>query len=83
MQGQSATQAAVDLGSLVKALYHQLPVTEENTKAVRATAWAALANVLISDYLNRWNEARAGGRAARTLLADAERAAGKALALND
>ncbi len=22
-------------------LYHQLPVTEENTKAVRATAWAA------------------------------------------
>jgi adenylate cyclase len=83
MPAQPVTPVAVDLGSLVKALYHRLPVTEENTKAVRATAWAALANVLISDYLNRWNEASAGGRAARTLLTDAEMAAEKALALND
>jgi adenylate cyclase len=83
MQGQSATQVGIDLGSLIKALYHQLPVTEENTKAVRATAWAALANVMISDYLNRWNEASQGGQAARQLLTDAERAAKNALALND
>jgi tetratricopeptide (TPR) repeat protein len=82
MQGQPVTQVAVNLGSLVKALYHQLPVTEENTKAVRATAWAALGNVMVSDYLNCWNEASAGGAAARDLLDNAEMAVGEALKLN-
>jgi tetratricopeptide (TPR) repeat protein len=83
MNSQSAAQVSVDLGSLVKALYHQLPVTEENTKAVRATAWAALGNVMVSDYLNRWNEASAGGAAAQKLLDHAEMAIGEALKLNN
>jgi tetratricopeptide (TPR) repeat protein len=56
---QSATDVVVNLGSLVTAAYHLLPVTPENTRAVRTVAWGLLANVLISDYLNRWNEAEA------------------------
>jgi len=63
--------------------YHQLPVTEDNSKAVRAVAWALLANVLISDYLNRWNEAGTGGSPGDNLLTDAETAVGKALNLDD
>jgi tetratricopeptide (TPR) repeat protein len=83
MQGQAVAKVTVDLGSLVKALYHHLPVTPENTKAVRAIAWAALANVLISDYLNHWNEATEGGKGAADLLSEAKKAAKSALDLND
>jgi tetratricopeptide (TPR) repeat protein len=83
MNSQSAAQVTVDLGSLVKALYHHLPVTPENTLAVRAIAWAALANVLISDYLNRWNDASEDEAAAQKLLEGAETAAGEALKLNN
>jgi len=83
MDSQSAAQVTVDLGSLVKALYHHLPVTPENTLAVRAIAWAALANVLISDYLNRWNDASEGGDRAAELLREAKKAADNALHLND
>lgn len=56
------------LMQLFSAAYRHLPVTPENSKAVRAAAWAVLATVLASDYLNRWNEA-----------ADKDSAAGKAL----
>jgi tetratricopeptide (TPR) repeat protein len=83
MDDQSAARVSVDLGSLIKALYHQVPVTEENSRAVRATALAVLANVLISDYLNCWNEAREGGEAAKGLLDHAEMAVDKALKLNN
>jgi len=77
MNTQSATPGVNDIKSEIMKYYHQLPVTEENSKAVRAAAWALLANVLISDYLNRWNEAETGEKA------DAAMAVRKALELDD
>jgi tetratricopeptide (TPR) repeat protein len=83
MKTRTATRGVADIKSELMKYYHQLPVTEDNSKAVRAVAWALLANVLISDYLNRWNEAGAGGNLGDNLLTDAETAVGKALNLDD
>jgi tetratricopeptide (TPR) repeat protein len=83
MKTRTATRGVDDIKSELMKYYHQLPVTEDNCKAVRAVAWALLANVLISDYLNRWNEAGAGGNPGDNLLTDAETAVGKALNLDD
>jgi len=83
MKTRTATRGVDDIKSELMKYYHQLPVTEDNCKAVRAVAWALLANVLISDYLNRWNEAGAGGNPGDNLLTDAETAVRKALNLDD
>jgi tetratricopeptide (TPR) repeat protein len=83
MKTRTATRGVADIKSELMKYYHQLPVTEDNSKAVRAVAWALLANVLISDYLNRWNEAGTGGNLGDNLLTDAETAVGKALNLDD
>jgi tetratricopeptide (TPR) repeat protein len=85
MDTESRVQDAADFQREVKKLYDSLPVTEENSRLVRSVAWAVLANVSISDYLNRWNEAadHKNKRRAKTLLDDAEKAVGKALELNE
>jgi tetratricopeptide (TPR) repeat protein len=44
MNGQSAAQVSLDLGTLVSTLYHQMPMTQENSAAVRAAALALVAN---------------------------------------
>ncbi len=79
----TATPSTDDIKSYIMEFYQQLPVTEDNSRAVRAAAWALLANVLISDYLNRWNEARTGGKGEDDLLTDAEIAVRKALNIDD
>ncbi len=66
----------------VQALYHSVPVTPENTRDVRGLAWGLLADVLISDYLNRWNEAGNDAAGANQLLVEAETAADKALKID-
>jgi adenylate cyclase len=83
MNAQSANPSVNDIKHDIMKYYHQLPVTKENSKAVRAAAWALLANVLVSDYLNRWNEASAEGKPCDDLLTDADNAVGKALQLDD
>jgi tetratricopeptide (TPR) repeat protein len=83
MEKQTGSQVVIDLGSLVTAAYHLLPVTPGNTKAVRAVAWAMLANVMTSDYLNRWNEAADfDTNDSKFLLDEAEEAVGKALKID-
>ncbi len=47
-----------------------------------ARAWALLADLRVSDYLNRWNEARNGLEAAKVLLEGARDAVQKALDLD-
>lgn len=78
----STTQVSLDLGTLVRRLYHQMPMTPENSLAVRAIALALVANVSISDYLNSWNEASGSREKAKELLAASKDAAEKALALD-
>jgi tetratricopeptide (TPR) repeat protein len=83
MGTQTGSQVVIDLGSLVTAAYHLLPVTPANTYAVRAVAWAVLANVMASDYLNRWNEAAdLDTNHSQFLLDEAEAAVGKALMID-
>lgn len=83
MEKQTGSQVVIDLGSLVTAAYHLLPVTPGNTYAVRAVAWAMLANVMASDYLNRWNEAADfDTNHSKFLLDEAEEAVGKALKID-
>lgn len=71
-----------DLRARVQALYYGLPVTPENSRELRGLAWGLVANLLISDYLNRWNEARDDPASGSLLLKDAEYAVGKALAID-
>lgn len=83
MDEQSDGQIVVNLVSLLTAAYHRLPVTPGNTLAVRTAAWGLLANVLASDYLNRWNEAAEHvPNAGKSLLDDAKMAADRALDLD-
>src|SRR5215204_1266496 len=55
---------------------HDIPTNPDNSRALRAEAWALLADLLVSDYLHGWNGA---GSAERQ---EAERAADEALKLN-
>lgn len=55
---------------------HDVPTTPANSLALRAEAWALLADLLVSDYLHGWNGAGPAERQA------AERAADDALTLN-
>src|SRR5215203_5659546 len=66
---------AADIRARVQAL-HDIPTTPANSLALRAEAWALLADLLISDYLHGWNGAAGGDRQA------AERAADDALKRN-
>jgi tetratricopeptide (TPR) repeat protein len=63
MDEQEADPNSADLISRVKRLYNAAlfpgRLTPENTLAIRAAALSVLADVLASDYLNRWNNARA------------------------
>jgi tetratricopeptide (TPR) repeat protein len=70
----------IDLGTLITLAYKLVPVTPENSKAVREACWALLANVLASDYANGWNEAADHkGKDAERLLDHARFAADRAL----
>src|SRR5712691_1005295 len=71
-----------DLRARVQALHHGVPASPENTRELRGLAWGLAADLLISDYLNRWNEARDDPAGARLLLKDAEYAVDKALAVD-
>jgi tetratricopeptide (TPR) repeat protein len=66
---------AAEIRARAQAL-HDIPTEPNNSRAVRAEAWALLADLLISDYLHGWNGAGGGERQA------AERAADEALKLN-
>ena len=57
-------------------------MTPEHTRAARANFWIQLANVLIYDYLNRWNEAQSDADGPAALLKQAEDALQRALALD-
>jgi adenylate cyclase len=71
-----------DLRARAQATYYDLPVTPENTRELRGLAWGLVADLLISDYLNRWNEAHDDPAGGRLLLKDAEYAVDKALAID-
>jgi adenylate cyclase len=74
----SKTQTSPDAAEIrarAQAL-HDVPTTPANSLALRAEAWALLADLLISDYLHGWNGAGPAERQA------AERAADDALQLN-
>lgn len=71
-----------DLRDRVQELYYALPVTPEITLELRGLAWGLVANLLISDYLNRWNEADNDPAGSRLLLKDAAYAVDKALAID-
>ena len=47
-----------------------------------ADSWAQLANLLVSDYLNHWNEAKQGPEAGKELLRRAEQALQEALKID-
>ena len=63
MDEQKTDANSIDLISRVKRLYNAVlfpgRLTPENTLAIRAAALSVLADVLASDYLNRWNNAGA------------------------
>jgi tetratricopeptide (TPR) repeat protein len=82
MPRQKGPLSKNDLRARVQALYYALPVSPENTRELRGLAWGLLANLLISDYLNRWNEASDDPAGGSLLLQDAEYAVDKALAID-
>jgi tetratricopeptide (TPR) repeat protein len=82
MAGRSKKSTPVELRARTRALYHEIPVTPDNTRALRGLAWGLLGNLLISDYLNNWNEAERGRKAAKALLRDAERALHEAMQID-
>jgi adenylate cyclase len=61
MDEQKTDPNSADLISRIKRLYNAVlfpgRLTPENTLAIRAAALSVLADVLASDYLNRWNNA--------------------------
>ena len=57
-------------------------ITPEHTLAARANFWSLLANVLIYDYLNCWNEAQRDADGPAALLKQADDALQRALALD-
>src|SRR5215208_3737928 len=75
MRNSPSCPDAAEIRARAQAL-HDIPTDPGNSLALRAEAWALLADLLISDYLHGWNGAGPGERQA------AERAADDALKLN-
>jgi tetratricopeptide (TPR) repeat protein len=93
-RGRSSDPNAVDMRLRAMALLidsitppHNLAARKYLQESVRlsplsAIAWSQLADVLMRDYLNRWNEAEKDATARKNLLAQAEDALQKAFALD-
>jgi tetratricopeptide (TPR) repeat protein len=75
MNAQAANPHAAEIEQRVQAL-HDVAVTPQTSLALRAQAWGLLADLLVSDYLHRWNGA------GRQHLAQAEQAVDAALAID-
>src|SRR5258708_31340880 len=75
MSGQPTNPGADEIRERAWAL-HDISVTPAKSLAVRAHVWSLLADVLVSDYLNRWNGAGAHE------LAQAEQAMNEALKID-